>query len=259
MECASSWPGDHWYNKFKDKLRLVGVRLVNRKRIQYQNWDLYAVPSHFVRDQLIELVPSDKVYSIGHGMSYAPVTNPKNELSGTLKILTVSGFTPHKGQHMIPRIAQVLDAKGVDYQWKVVGPIKHHRYVQALTKEISRHGLSDRIELMFSIDGSTLSRLYKESDLYVHPSFEEGFCLTALEAASFGLFVIGRNTGAIPEIIEHSQGVVVSGDEESFAMAISEAKGLMESQVRHSDLELHKEFNWIRSGKKYIDLFECRV
>ena len=73
------------------------------------------------------------------------------------------------------------------------------------------------------------------------------------------MFVIGRNTGAIPEIIKHSQGVVVSGDEESFAMAISEAKGLMPSQVRKSNLGLHKEFNWTRSGKKYIDLFESRV
>jgi glycosyltransferase involved in cell wall biosynthesis len=55
-----------------------------------------------------------------------------------------------------------------------------------------------------------LSAAYSAADVFVIPSLEENFALTALEATACGLPIVGFNAGGIPELIEHARtGFVV--------------------------------------------------
>lgn len=256
MECARSWPGDIWYKRLWDEIRLVGVGWVNRFRITYQKWDAYVVPSNFVNNQLSALVDPDKVYTVAHGMSFDNLIRAESEVDGVVTILTVSGFTPHKAQHLIPDIADKLNNYNIDFLWHVVGPPKNKEYTLSIKDKLEKYGLMDRVKLHFSISDDSLAKLYSVSQLYVHPSLEEGFCLTALEAASFGLNIIGRNTGAIPEIVSKSKGLVVSGSISSFVEAIYQFCSNINAPKEQSPCQVSQHFNWETAAEGYIDIFE---
>ena len=92
-------------------------------------------------------------------------------------IVTVGRLSPEKGQQMIPETAQMLVDAGYDIHWYLVGdgPLR-----EEVEREIEKHGVSDRVVLL-----GTQSNPYpyiKNCDIYVQPSFSEGWGLTVQEA-----------------------------------------------------------------------------
>lgn len=51
-----------------------------------------------------------------------------------------------------------------------------------------------------------LADLYRDSRFLVVPSLDEGFCLPACEAASYGTPVVHAGRGAVPEVVEDTDG-----------------------------------------------------
>lgn len=72
--------------------------------------------------------------------------------------------------------------------------------------------LEDRSELEIEYKGFVQSEmkflLYEESDIYVLPSYTEGFPVAMLEAMAFGLSLIVTPTGAIPEVIQEEENAL---------------------------------------------------
>ncbi len=92
-------------------------------------------------------------------------------------LLTVGRLSPEKGQQMIPETARMLVDAGYDIHWYLVGdgPLR-----EEVESEIEKHGVSDRVILL-----GTQSNPYpyiKNCDIYVQPSFSEGWGLTVQEA-----------------------------------------------------------------------------
>lgn len=65
--------------------------------------------------------------------------------------------------------------------------------------------------------------IYKNSDIFVHPTNKDAFPLTILEAMRAGLPVISTNVGSIPEIIlnEKTGYIIEPGDVENLAQKLS--------------------------------------
>ncbi|MCK4824099.1 glycosyltransferase family 4 protein, partial [bacterium] len=56
-----------------------------------------------------------------------------------------------------------------------------------------------------------LEVLRNETDIFVHPSLEESFCMTLLEAMASGLPVIGgRDSGAVPWLLDNGNAGVLA-------------------------------------------------
>lgn len=74
--------------------------------------------------------------------------------------------------------------------------------VGQLTGLASRHGLrGDELRFTGYVDDEELIQLYNLCELFVFPSWHEGFGLPALEAMACGAPVIGANTSSLPEVI----------------------------------------------------------
>jgi glycosyltransferase involved in cell wall biosynthesis len=66
-----------------------------------------------------------------------------------------------------------------------------------------------------------LRELYRESDVFVFPSFFEGFGLVILEAMACGLPVIASDRSAGPDVLDNSSGrVVMAGDMEQLVESL---------------------------------------
>lgn len=87
---------------------------------------------------------------------------------------------------------------------------------------IQAQGLQSKITLYGRVEDEKLAALYASSDVFVLPSYWEGYGIVFLEAMSLGLPVIATTAGAIPEVVTHHKtGLLVeAGDVPALAQAM---------------------------------------
>ncbi|MEL7339212.1 MAG: glycosyltransferase family 4 protein, partial [Bacteroidota bacterium] len=174
-----------------------------------------------------------------------------------IRILTAGGINPSKNQHIIPWIAAQLQAKGLEFVWHVIGPIRNQPYADHFQAEMQRHALGERLVFVPGMPKAELMKYYEKADIYVQTSLEEGFCMTALDAILYGLPLIGSVAGAIPEFIEDSRGILVENKAEAFLQAIRkvitspDSYGSAPKQIQ----TIVEKYSWKGNTQAYIDVF----
>lgn len=83
-------------------------------------------------------------------------------------------------------------------------------------------GISERVSLHGWLGADDLLGLYLSSDIFVLPSYWEGYGIVLLEAMSHRLAVISTTAGAIPEVVQDGEtGLLVpAGDVEALRAAL---------------------------------------
>ncbi|MDF1824402.1 MAG: glycosyltransferase family 4 protein [Verrucomicrobiales bacterium] len=263
-ECARSWPGDRLLERWRDQLRIKGVAAKNRARLTAHDYDAWVVPSDISRKLLRQVRGDVRIEVIGHGCSEAllkkvqvPETRAPKK-GGLLRVLTVGGWVPHKRQHLIPEVADCLRNQGIQLVWDLVGPPgRVPRYQASIVEEIDRRGLKEIVRVRGAVSLDELSGYYEEANLYVQPSVEEGFCMTALDAAALGLPVIGSPAGVLPELCRMSEGALVPSVVEDLCCAIEHfvAADLWLSDSRSLAVKVGREFAWTKAAGKLATLY----
>lgn len=96
---------------------------------------------------------------------------------GRTAIVTVGRLSPEKGQQMVPKTVRILLDQGCDIHWYLVGdgPLRSE-----VEQECEKYGVQDRVILL----GTKMNPYpyIKNCDIYVQPSFTEGWGLTVQEA-----------------------------------------------------------------------------
>lgn len=264
LECGISWREDSFFHYRLDRLRLWGVRWYNRRRLVRSLFDYYVVPSNPVKQLLSKWIPENKIRVIGHGFSTSvreaslKRRSSSQEEKKILRILTVGGIVPHKNQHLIPQVGVLLRSWGIEYRWTIVGPSRNQRYDRFVRRQIEHFDQGDRIRVLGTVSQEELWENYQEADIYVQPSAEEGFCMTALDAALFCLPIVGTPVGAIPELIDRSgKGILTELHVPSIAesirhwhsMNLSSAKERQDDNLRDDLIGL---FSWEKSAGKLL-------
>jgi glycosyltransferase involved in cell wall biosynthesis len=72
------------------------------------------------------------------------------------------------------------------------------------------------------LSAEDLRDAYAQADVFVLPTYFEGYGMAVAEAVAHGLPIISTRTGAIPELVdEHSGWLVDVGDEDGLREALS--------------------------------------
>lgn len=113
-------------------------------------------------------------------------------------ILSVGRITPEKGYDMIPKMARILLDKGHRVHFYIIGDGSSREEVEKSAAEL---GVGDAVTLL-----GTKTNPYpymKACDVYVQPSYEEGYSTTVCEAGTLGCAIVGTTTsGGIREQVE---------------------------------------------------------
>lgn len=117
--------------------------------------------------------------------------------SDYINLLTVGRISPEKGQDMIPIITRKLLDKGYPVRWYIVGDGDMRNKVEEL---INEYGVKESVNLL-----GTKTNPYnymKMCDIYVQPSYTEGYSATICEAGMLGKSIICTDNCGIKERIE---------------------------------------------------------
>ena len=118
----------------------------------------------------------------------------------------------------------------------------------SLEKGIRRRGLEGTVRLTGFIPEARLVDYYRAADLVVMPTAQlEGFGLVTVEALACGTPVVGTPVGAIPEVLNQIDPVLVShgADSRSLADALSVVLARM--------CEPGQQDRWSRAGRRLVE------
>jgi glycosyltransferase involved in cell wall biosynthesis len=133
----------------------------------------------------------------------------KHHINFSKKIRLLSILWMTKGTIKRKSIYEILDALVIcidegfkNFEWTIAGAYGDGS--SNLEDRISELNLKDYVNVHYDISNNTKLDLYKSSDLYLQPSYYEGFGNAVLEAMSYGMpAVVSRNT-AQAEVIGNS-------------------------------------------------------
>ena len=178
----------------------------------------------------------------------AEASFPEMFSNETTNILTVGRLSKEKGQEMIPAITRLLMDEGFPVTWYIIGD---GDLLQTVKEAIDRYDVKEQVVLL----GTKLNPYcyMKACDIYVQPSYTEGYSTTICEAGILGKAIIGtKPSGGIREqIIDGEDGLIVEAEVHSLENAI---KLLLESKELRQKFENNiKEKNF--EGKNEINKF----
>jgi len=125
-------------------------------------------------------------------------------------------------------------------------------------KVIEEKQLQNNIIFTGYVPDKDLVVIYNLADLFVYPSFYEGFGFPVLEAMSCGVPVISSNTSSLPEVCGDAGIMVNPYDNEQLAETI--LKVLKDQFLRNKmiteGLKQTKKFSWENTTKQTLSVFE---
>ena len=104
--------------------------------------------------------------------------------------------------------------------------------VPGLLAAADRLGMTDRVQLLGPVTDEELVVLLDGALLLAHPSLDEGFGFTPLEAMAAGTPVVVANSGSLPEVVADAAIVVGATDIDAWAAAMADVATDPELGVR---------------------------
>ena len=185
------------------------------------------------------------------------------EVNGEPVILTLARLEKRKGHtHIIHCIKKLLsDFPNIQYVIAGEGPEK-----RALQKLVNDKNLQNNVLFVGLVNDEQKKFLFERSSLMVMPTLDEsksrsieGFGISYLEAAFFGIPSIASDVGGTPEaVINNSTGVIINSIDKLYQsmhdLLVNENKRILfgENAQRRS----HENFQWNIVTKKYKSIFD---
>jgi len=127
---------------------------------------------------------------------------------GEVALLCAASLTPRKGHAVLFRALAGLK----QYGWRLQcagSPTLDPATAAGLQALIHDLGLTGRVELLGELDTAALMAAYHQADVFVLPSFHEGYGMVLAEALARGLPIISTTAGAIPDTVPADAGLLV--------------------------------------------------
>lgn len=200
-------------------------------------------------------VPETMVYTCPNGITDTTPAIGARKNGEPVKILFLSNLMESKGVVVLLEACSILSAKGLDFECDFVGAEGDLSAIQF--EEIKRRlNLDDKIKYIGKRYDQEKLDIFRNSDLFIHPTLSDCFPLVLLEAMQHSLPVVSTFEGGIPDIVEDGVTgyLVPPGDAGILA-------GKMEILIRNHGL---REQMGKAGRKKYqnefrLEIFEKRL
>lgn len=122
------------------------------------------------------------------------------------KILFLGWLEDFKGIKELLKASLILKNRGHSFKISIAGDGSARKYV---VDYISKYNLSKFIYLEGWVDDSKKVTILKESNIFILPSWNEGFPNALIEAMSAGLACIVTRVGTIPDFVDDKKNVLL--------------------------------------------------
>jgi glycosyltransferase involved in cell wall biosynthesis len=134
-------------------------------------------------------------------------------------ILSVGIQHPRKGHDVL--IDALTRVRDLDWNCVIAGPAWDADYARALARQAQDSGLGQRLTLAGKVAQDRLDRLWSCATVFALATRYEGYGIVFDEALAHGLPIVSCATGAVPDTVPETAGVLVPAEDASdFANAL---------------------------------------
>ncbi|WP_051234280.1 glycosyltransferase family 4 protein [Halomonas halocynthiae] len=171
--------------------------------------------------------------------------------------LTVSTLEPRKGQDLLFAAVQALWARGHDVNLVLVG--RQGWKIETLASQLREHPENGkRLFWLEGISDEYLEKVYQASSALLAASINEGFGLSLIEAARYGVSIIARDIPVFREVACTSAYYFQGESGEALADELAHWLTLLEQGKQPPSTELHWQ-TWAQSAEQLkVELVEKR-
>ncbi|MBA2858827.1 glycosyltransferase involved in cell wall biosynthesis [Methanococcus maripaludis] len=171
-------------------------------------------------------------------------------------IFYVGGLAAHKNIVRLIESYSKLKMLGVSHKLLLAG-VKRYKYNE-IFETIEKLNLQKDVVFTGYVPDEDLPGLYNAADLFVYPSFYEGFGLPPLEAMQCGTPVITSNTSSLPEVVGDAGIMVNPYDVDELANKMYEVltNEDLRKEMSKKGLERAKLFSWKKCAEEHLKVYE---
>ena len=254
------------YPQYFTRFRATQLKLTVRRTVEAAARVL--TPSEFSRDAILRHYSIDpaKVTVIHNGASSvfrpaerqvaAAAVERRFHIRGPF-VLTVGDLQPRKNHLGLLRAFERLTRAHSQLQHRLVFVGKETWYSKELHRAVEASSVADRVDFTGFVEDSELLHLYAACDLFVFPSFYEGFGLPILEAMACGRAVTCSNVTAMPEVADGAGILFDPHSPDEMARAMTDV--LLDSQLRArmERMGIHRaaQFSWEQAAQRTLEVY----
>lgn len=221
------------------------------KRI-WRNAAALVACSEGLKARALEFLPSVSIDVIPNGVDlnrFCPAqTREKGEC---LRLLTVGRLSATKRVEMLIEAVEILHKERIKTHLTIVGS---GALGQQLRRSISQKGLGEVIEMTGRVDAEEMPRLYRQGDILVSATMQEGMSNAMLEAMASGLPIVTTRCEGVEELVGDNGIVVEEAASEVIAEALKKIAYDREGYRRMSEAARNRanSFTWASVADRYI-------
>lgn len=209
-------------------------------------------------------IPKNKIARMGHGIN-SEEFQTKATKAESRKYLKLP-----KEACIVTFLGRIHKIKGLDRLLKAIELLKNEQnlffviagsddgYLSELKKVMSTHSLKN-VKLFGTSFGENKNKLFKASDIFIYPSYSEGFSLGILEAAAAGLPLILSTGCHFEEVGSHKAGLIVENEPKKLRNAILKLlqnAALRKEFSKNAQQLIENKYSMSAIGNQLITLYE---
>ena len=253
------------YNEFFSRRKNFWHKSLNLSK-KLQKFDKVVAVSENTKNDIIELlhIPEEKIEVIYSGLP-EDILEAKNEYGekyledrfriNRKYIFYLGTIEPRKNIIGLIKAYNKLRDGGEDILLILAGAWGWK--TKKIREEWEKSPYKDDIRFIGYVENELKPLLYQKAEVFVYPSFYEGFGFPPLEAMHFGVPVVSSNTSSLPEVLGDAALLVNPDKSEELSEAIRLC--LHDEAIRNRLINLGKiraaQFNWRDTAKKYLEVF----
>jgi glycosyltransferase involved in cell wall biosynthesis len=246
---GSDVPGEH--ARFKLDYKILGPVF----KVIWKKAAALVAPSEGLKDRALKFLPSVEIDVIPNGVElerFTPAETAKKPQ--ILRLLTVGRLSVTKRVEILIDAVEILHREGCEVRFKIVGG---GQMLQKLKQIVSGKNLADIIELTGRIDAEEMPQVYRQSDMFISASMQEGMSNAMLEAMASGLPLITTRCEGVDELIADN-GIIVNNanarEITDAARKLADDRQLYKKMAIAAKRQAQK-FTWNKVASKYIELY----
>jgi glycosyltransferase involved in cell wall biosynthesis len=254
------------YPQYFTRFRALQLRLTVQQTVERAARVL--TPSDFSRRAILKhySIPEDKVVVVPNAVAsqFRPIERELARAAIQRKfgfrrpfVLSVGDLQPRKNHlGLLHAFEDVLRAEPrLTHDLVFVG--KETWYSRDLHRAVNRSPVRDRVHFAGFVEDADLVKFYGACDMFVFPSFYEGFGLPILEAMACGRAVACSQLTAMPEVANAAGILFDPGSKEEIARAMLDVLLNPELRARLERLGLHRAagFSWEKSAVQTLEVY----
>jgi glycosyltransferase involved in cell wall biosynthesis len=247
---GSDVPGEHARLKLDYKVLGPVFRAI------WKNAAVLVACSQGLKERALRFMPSASIEVIPNGVDMArfcPAEN--NSKSDVLRLLTVGRLSVTKRVETLIDAVEVLNKSDIQLHFTIIGGGRMARELRTL---VSNKGLSDIIEITGRVDAEDMPQIYRQSDIFISASMQEGMSNAMLEAMASGLPIISTRCEGVEELIADNGIIVEKPQAKHIANAV---ESLAEDRHAYEQMaaaarKRAEQFSWNRVAEQYLAIYD---